>query len=337
VFFAKKIHIGLDIGHFSVKAAVLGPNKRDILDLREVEITPARALLEEKPTDEQVTEAIRKATAEYTDKGSGYNPSIACAIQGEGAICRYVEIPKLDRNRQEMAIQSAVLKSISFPLEDAILSHVSVPVLGRAEGSGIFFFAIKKSATAKLQELTAKSGVKVERFELPAVALIKGFTQNREIPADQFNAIVHIGSILTLIIIMRRGNPYYMREFATAGRDFTYAFQMGAQSTWKEAEEYKHSYDATRMEVPFEPVLARWIDQVRKTLAAFSRLDSSSSSAVSGIYLTGGSSSLKGLDRRLSEALDIPVNVEAWDRLKAEGNLDGKPFGTFTVATGMVI
>jgi type IV pilus assembly protein PilM len=337
MIFTKKIHIGLDIGHYSVKAAVLGANKKDIVDLKKVEITPDRAMLEEKSTDGQVIEAIRKATAEYTDKGSGYNPSIACAIQGEGAICRYVEIPKLDRSRQEMAIQSAVLKKISFPLEDTILNHVTVPVLGKSDSSGIFFFAIKKSATIRLQELTANSGVKVERFELPAAALIKGFAQNREIPADQFNAIVHVGSVLTLIIIVRRGNPYYMREFATAGRDFTYAFQMGAQSTWKEAEEHKYSYDATDRAIPIEPVMTKWIEQVRKTMAAFGKMDRTASSSISGVYLTGGSAGMKGLDRRLSEVLEVPVYVETWNRMKAEGNLEGMPFGTFTVAAGMVI
>lgn len=335
--FAKKIFIGLDIGHYSVKAAVTGPNRREIIDLTEAVINPERAALDEKSTDEQVTEAIRRVCGRYTEKGSRFNPYLTCAIHGEGAVCRYLEIPKLDRSRMEMAIQSAVIKNISFPLEEAFLSHVPVPTLTGKDSDGIFFFAIKQSSTAKLQMLTDKSAVKINHFELPAASLIRGFTRNHETAADKCAAIVHVGSSSTLMTILRNGNPYYMREFATAGRDFTYAFQMGAQSTWKEAEEYKYEYDVTKKEIPIEPVLTRWMDQVRKTITAFAKLESSDSLAVDTVYLTGGSSRLKGLDRRLSEALNIPVTVEAWGKLRAEGEIAGKPFGAFTVALGMVI
>ena len=335
--FAKKIYIGLDIGHHSVKAAVTGPNKRDIIDLAEAEITPGRTLLDEKSTDEQVTDAIRRVCAQYTDKGSKFNPSVVCALQGEGAVCRYLEIPKLDKSRQELAIQSAVIKNISFPLEEAFLNHIPVPTLTKKDSAGIFFFAIKKSSTAKLQVLIEKSAVKIERFELPAVSLIRGFNLNHDTVTDQCTAIVHVGSSHTLMIILRNGNPYYVREFATAGRDFTYAFQMGNQSTWKEAEEHKYAYDATKKEIPIEPVLTRWMDQVKKTLTAFSKLEKSAAIAVDGVYLTGGSSNLKGLDRRLSEVLNIPVTVETWGKIKAGGDLGRRLCGAFTVALGMVL
>ncbi|MHC9542123.1 MAG: pilus assembly protein PilM [Vulcanimicrobiota bacterium] len=335
--FAKKIHIGLDIGHYSVKAAVTGPNKRDIIDLAEAEITPERTLLDEKSTDEQVTEAIRRVCAQYTDKGSKFNPTLVCALQGEGAVCKYLEIPKLDRSKQELAIQSAVIKNISFPLEEAFMTHFPVPTLSNKDNAGIFFFAIRKSSTARLQELISTLNIKIDRFEPPATSLIKGFNLNHDNAADQCTAIVHVGSSHTLIIILRNGSPYYVREFATAGRDFTYAFQMGAQSTWKRAEEYKYAYDATKKEIPIEPVLTRWVDQIKKTLSAFTRLEKSAAVAVDGVYLTGGSSNMKGLDRRLSEVLNLPVTVETWGKIKAGGDLGRRPCGAFTVALGMIL
>jgi type IV pilus assembly protein PilM len=335
--FAKKIQIGLDVGHHSVKAAVTGPNTRELIDLAEAEITPGRTMLDEKSTDEQVAEAIRRVCAQYTDKGSKFNPSVVCALQGEGAVCRYIEIPKLDKSRQELAIQSAVIKNISFPLEEAFMTHFSVPALSNKDNAGVFFFAIRKSSTARLQQLISKLDIKIDRFEPPTASLIKEFNLNHDTLSDQCTAIIHIGSSHTLMIILRNGSPYYVREFATAGRDFTYAFQMGKQSTWKEAEEYKCAYDATKKEVPIEPVLTKWIEQVKKTLAAFTRLEKSAAIAVESVYMTGGTSSMNGLDRRLSGDLNIPVTVETWGKVKAGKDLGRRSCGAFAVALGMVL
>ncbi len=336
--FEKKIFIGLDIGHFSVKAAIVGPNKKEIIDLVEREINPGRLLIDEKSTDEQVMEAVKHVLAPYLDKNSKFNPSVICALQGEGIVCKYLEIPRLEKSRHELAIKSAVIKNIPFPLEEAYLTHLSVPVLKTGSpDNGIFFFAIKKIVTARLQELVSMSGVRVERFEVPAVSIIREFALNHGTLAGQCIAVVHAGSTLTTVIIVRNGNPYFVREFTPAGRDFTYAFQMGAQSTWKEAEEYKCASDATGRDIHIEPVLARWTDQVRKTVSAFTKLGTSATFTVDRVYLAGGSARWKGLDRRLSGALNVPVEVETWEKIKPPRDPGPGAAGIYTIALGMAI
>jgi type IV pilus assembly protein PilM len=336
--FAKKLFIGLDIGHFSVKAAIVGPNRRDIIDLAEMEINPGRTLIDEKSTSEQVAEAVRHTLLPYLDKNSKLNPSIVCALPGEGSVCRYLEIPRLDKNRQELAIQSAVMKDIPFPLEESFLTHVPVPVLNReSQNMGIFFFAFRKNATEALQEIVGRSGARIEWFDSPAASLIREFFLNHGTPADQCIALVHAGSSLTMIIVLHNGNPYFVREFATGGKDFTYAFQMGAQSTWREAEEYKYANDAASREMPIEPVLTRWMEQVRKTLAAFAKLEQSAALTVDRVHLAGGSARWKGLDSRLSKALHIPVTVETWEKIKPGRDYGQGSAGIFNIALGMAM
>jgi len=334
--FAKKIYIGLDIGHFSVKAAIVGPNRKDILDLVEAEINPGRTLIDEKSTDEQVIEAVKKALSPWLDKNSRFNPSIVCALQGEGAVCKYLRIPRLDRSRQELAIQSAVIKTISYPLDEAFLTYLPVPLLStESQDNGIFFFAVRKSITVKLQELIGRCGVRVERLDVPAVSLTREFALNHASPPGQCTALVQAGSSLTMVVILRNGNPYSVREFTPAGRDFTYAFQQGAQSSWKAAEEYKYTNDAMDREIPIEPVLTRWMDQVRKTIDAFPKLEKSAPLTVERVYLAGGSARWKGLDRRLAEVLNIPVQVETWEKLKPGRDPGPGSAGVFNVALGM--
>lgn len=46
--FRTKYGVGLDFGHHSVKAAIVSPNKRMVLELLETDLLPERAFMEDR-------------------------------------------------------------------------------------------------------------------------------------------------------------------------------------------------------------------------------------------------------------------------------------------------
>jgi len=146
-----------------------------------------------------------------------------------------------------------------------------------------------------------------------------------------------VGSRLTTVVVTLEGHPYFARDFALAGSHFTYALQMGAQSSWQEAEQHKLHLDATDREVSLEPALTRWLDQVRRVLEACTRSLPELRPQVQRVFLMGGSAAMKGLAARLEETLKTPVTVETWVDLSPPQNQPKAQLARFTTALGLAL
>ncbi|MDQ7826183.1 MAG: pilus assembly protein PilM [Candidatus Eremiobacteraeota bacterium] len=336
--FDRRVRIGLDVGHYSIKAAIYAADRRRLLELREVELLPGREYIDDKPSDEQKEEAIRAILGTAAEPSPRVKPAVIAALPDEVAICRYFELPQLEKAREDTAVRTAVMKYIPYSLEDAELTYVPIaPLKEDKEMTGIFAVSVRKSMHQSLRQVIEACGASAQHFEIASLALLKQFLAYRPAPSAEYSALINVGSRLTSIIIVRGSSPYYNRSFLLGGRNFTHAFQMGHQSSWKDAEAYKRSYDAMRREIALEPVLQKWLNQVKKTLAAFEAFDKSGDAAVGEIFLTGGGASLKGLDARLQEYVETRVSFERWDRVAPGENQGGAPLASFGVALGIAL
>ncbi len=337
MFFRKKLLAGIDIGNYSIKAALMNTNRKQIVDLVERVILPDRKSIEDIVDEDRIVSACKEAMGEYTKQDSGYDLEISSSVQGEGVICSYIEFPPLEKKKLELAIQSATIKYIPYPIAESAITYIPVPPLKETgDDSKAFFFAsINKSYMDKRTALLDKLGISSKRTETFIVPLIKGFTGNQGKFPGEFHALVNAGNRFTSVVVLRDGFPYYARDFSIGGADFTYAFQMAAQSSWKDAMEYKHNYDCKSKEHSIESILLRWLDQIKKSLSAFTRLDRKANLSLSGIFLTGGTARFKNLDVRISDYLNIPVVTDSWNQLKPDNrNLTCYP-GSFNISLGL--
>ena len=337
MFFRKKLLVGIDIGNYSVKAALMNTNRKQIVDLVEKEILPGRKSLEDVVDEDRIASTCKEALEKYYKQDSGYDLEISSSVQGEGVICSYIEFPPLEKKKLELAIQSATIKYIPYPIAESVITYIPVPPIkeGEEESKAFFFTSINKSYIDKRTALLEKLGISSKNTETFIVPLIKGFTSNQGKFPGEFRAVVNTGSRFTTVVVLRDGFPYFSRDFNIGGMDFTYAFQMAAQSSWKDAMEYKHNYDCTSKEHSIESILLRWLDQLKKSLSAFTRLDRKANLSISGIFLTGGSARLKNLDVRISDYLNIPVTIDSWNQFKPENqNRDAFP-GSFNISLGL--
>jgi type IV pilus assembly protein PilM len=336
-FFSKKVLIGLDIGEHSLKAAVINPENRVVIDLAELELFPDRKLLVEKPDENTQVEFCKKIVEKYINPWSEFQPIISASIQGDGAIGNYLEFPSMEKKKLETAIQTATQEVIPFPTNETTIDYIPVPSISREKKNTNAFFtiAIKKNAIKKIRRLMENCNLASDNLDVYALPLIRSFASNHAKVSDKFVGLIHLGSRLTSVVVIRDGYPYFMWNFPIAGFDFTYAFQMAMQSSWQEAEKYKLDYDVMTRQIPFEPILIRWKDQVKNSLDNFIKLHKNINPRMFKVFLSGGSAQMKGLDKFLSESLNLPVAIDNWDKMKPEKDLQNKFIGAYNIAIGL--
>ncbi len=336
--FRTKYGVGLDFGHHSVKAAIVSPNKRMVLELLETDLLPERAFMEDRWDERRALETVRATLVPILASGSKYKATLRAGFQSDAGVGRYLELPAMKKDQFETAMASAASRILTFPVQEAAITSLPVPVPGKPGRSGGFFLlAAPRKEADEHRAFLGRCGLQVESLEPSPLPALRALTANRGRFPAEFIALVRVGSRLTTVMVALEGHPYFARDFALAGSHFTYALQMGAQSSWQEAEHHKRQCDATAREVALEPALTRWLDQVRRTLEACTRSLPEVRPQVQRVFLMGGSAAMKGLDARLEEVLKIPVTVETWVDLLPPQAQPQAQLARFTTALGLAL
>ena len=230
LFFDRTTSIGIDVGCHSIKVAVLSSNKREVANLFEIEIMPDREFIEQCASEESMKIKLEEVLKNFAETNIKFKKDIVTAIPDESSICRYLELPKLEKSKLETAVRSSSLKQIPYSIDEVILNFIPVnPLSAGKDMQGIFFYAIKKTEINKMMELFKKLGITLKSMELSSLALIKEFNLNHGKIPNETIALINIGARSTTIIVLRDGLPYFIRNIAIAGNNFTYAIQMGLQ------------------------------------------------------------------------------------------------------------
>lgn len=318
-FLEKRDNIGLDIGHDSVKLAVVHRRKGIIRCLRKRLVITDRKSKDQMPTEQDLVTCITKLMAEAKKECQSVRRDVCASIYGGGSICHYLELPPLKSKELAVAVPSQAIKYIPFPMKDVTLSYVQVPPIAKGEHkSAVFFIAEQNQSVAFVKKLLKESDVGLVRIETPILAIPREFARDHKVPKERFIALVYSGFLFTYVILIRNRYPYYAREISIAGRDFTYAFQMGNQSSWQEAESYKMKYDVLMKEIPIEPFLTRWLDEVKKSLDFFQKQFGEQDLKVDKVVFSGGTAGFVNLDKRAADYLDLPVEIDRWESLKSD-------------------
>jgi type IV pilus assembly protein PilM len=317
--FRKPLKAGLDVGRDTLKYVLLDEDRGIIHYARKEKLIPKREGKDHILKGEELRESLKAFLANCQKDCSNYSNIVNTAIQGEGTICQYIDLPKLGKKELDVAVPCQAMKYIPFPMDTVNFSYLTVPSIKKEDDkTGIFFIAAQKKLVEDMKNLLEQSDLQIEGMEIPALSLVRVWAKNRNMPKDNFYALVHTGFRLTHVIVLKDHYPYYCRDVSIAGRDFTYAIQMNEQISWEEAENYKLSYDATQKDVFMEPFMIKWLDDVKKSLGFFNKQFRSQSISINQIFFSGGTSMMKGLARRLSEHINIPVISAQWDRVKID-------------------
>lgn len=318
--FGSRHRAGVDLGEHSLRYALTDRSRTTVSALWSATL-PTRESRGEPLDEETLRPLMREAGAVLQRQVSPFVREVRAVIQGADTVCGYVELPPLKGAELATAVQVAAARKFLWPLEEVFLTHVPVrPIDPTSEKAAAFFVAVRLDAIERRRRLLEEAGLVPTGFDVPAVALAREAAINHDLPAEEFVGLVHSGFGITQVAVIRGGQPYYFRDFPLAGADFTYGAQMGAQSTWAEAEQYKRTYDAGSRVPAMEAFVSRWLDDVKRSLERFETL---AARRPARVLLSGGTARMPGLAARLQEHLGLPTLLDEWSRVRVDkGRVD---------------
>ncbi|MGE0489620.1 MAG: pilus assembly protein PilM [Vulcanimicrobiota bacterium] len=329
--FRKKVVVGLDLGSYSLQWAAIEPRSNACYVWRK-RILSERSSKHDRPDHQSLQGRLRALLATAERETPVWNTSVVAGIQGQSVICGYLEFPELTKKELEVAVLSGVTREIPFPIETMEVSHLPVAALKEGK-TGVFYSTWRRADAQRLHSLLGGCDIKIKRLEATGVALTRELFRNRKLEPQAFYLIIHVGFELTQFIAVRGGYPYYLRDIPVGGQDVTYAIQIGAQTSWQDAEELKHQYPIEELVFAAGPLFREWSYELKRSLKYFKRRYHVAE--VAGVFLSGGSSLLQGLPEWLSSELGVPVQLDGWSLLNARQSDDEAP--CHKIAVGLAL
>lgn len=319
MFWSKTPPVGMDLGSFALKSCFLENNQRQCsvwTAVRE-ESSSLRIRLQE------MFKVHRRAK------------QVSMALEDPSITAGYLELSKSSISDLRVAILSAVVREIPFSLSEVELIHRLVPTLGgESESQGVFFVAVPNQVIQEKKDMGAALGLDVRHYEPAMFAQLRGFVRNHQVVPGEVLALVSAGAQATNVMLMRDGHLYYHRSFRLGGSEFTRLFQSVKGEAYEEAERRKRGYSVSdQRNYYIEPLVRRWLREVSASLELAQ--ERHSGLRTSRVVLTGGTACWEGLDRRLSEELEMQVTLEHWDRCRPMSETCSLPF--YDVALGMAL
>ncbi len=302
-----KIQFGLDIGSFSVKFAELH-KKPEGWELNNYASAVIKGDRGRSNTIQAIKEVIAKSVTPITRANT--------SISGQSVIVRYIKMPKMSNEELKSAIKFEAEKYIPFKIDDV---NLDVQSLGETSDKGnmqVLLVAAKKEVVDKHISLLKEAGLETSLIDVDALCLTNIFLLK---PVLEMNnkvcALLNIGAKSTTVNIYWHNQSYFSREINIAGDEITKAIVNKMNVAMDAAEDLKYKIPSDKAELltsAMQPIIDNLINEIR---ISFDYFESQFAEGISKIYICGGSSALKGLDKIFSQSLG--VNALLWNPLSA--------------------
>jgi type IV pilus assembly protein PilM len=338
--------VGIDIGSHAVKAVLLSQGSEGyILEDFAIEPMTRGAVVDREIQD---IEAVGNVIAKVRQKISMKAKEAAAALSGQTEITKiiYMDVALSDDDlASQIEIEADSL--IPYPLDEVSLDFESLDV--------------NESDPSKVNVLL--SAARTESIEARVAALELGDFQTKvidvesyavsrphdlclsQLPEDAVNktvAIVDIGAVMTLFSVTKAGKHIYSRDQIFGGEQYTRSIVSYYNKSFEDAEEAKITHDLPpnytfEVLAPFHTIL---MQQIRRAIQMF--LTSSGVDKVDYILVSGGTASIEGLEKLLTDELGIhTVIANPFDNMEIAKKINADELAKIApqlmVATGLAL
>jgi type IV pilus assembly protein PilM len=326
-----KTVIGLDIGSWSIKAAVLESTLRGftLVDVLEHHIPRG-------PSGETAPLSMGPAVRAVLRDVKAWD-GIASAVPGKRALVRDLTLPFNDDKRIRSVLGFQLEDQLPFDLEDLVYDYYKI---GPTEDGGarLLCAAIERSwLTEHLRELK-EADAAPRILTLEALALPHLLSHLGGVPADASVAMVDIGHETTSVAVIHGGVTRAVRTISGGGHHITVAIMKALDLDYGEAERLKHHavrFDGGAVAGVDKPVADKvaaiaWkamepvLRDLRLTLHAYTNQHADE---VGELWVFGGTTQIPGLVEAVEDELGTPTrrpNVLAapWSQAAVRSKVD---------------
>lgn len=328
--------LGIDIGSYSVKAAVIKKSgKKVIIDQIASEVLPAE--MQGGSVDAITTQQIVARLIKQVGRGQN---TVALSIPTSSAILKTIKVDAaLSGELLEGEIQLELVNFVPFPLDQVYADFIP---LGKdtsdSETQEIFIAASRRDIVDKIANAVNIKSIKQKEIDIEAFAVAQIIEKIKGKNYREAYGVIDIGYRSTTICVFRSGEMIFSREQQIGGQHLTEAIAEANGLTMAEAEQLKlNSINS----IP-EAVISHFLDSLCEQIAlAFEFFSSTNQEPIEEIYVTGGGSRVTGILSSLAENIPeqkfekLPIGQDIAIGKKLHGmSVDDVSFSS-AVATGL--
>lgn len=302
--------VGLDIGAASVKAVQLKRSGKGYeLQHLGMALLPPETIVDGVIMDSNtVVSAIQQIFTEHQIK----TKEVAVAVSGHSVIVKKIKVARMKPQELQEAIGWEAEQYIPYAIEDV---NLDFQVLGSPPESpemDVLLVAVKKEIINDYLTVLSTAGLNVAVVDVDAFALENAYGISYEVKPDEVVALVNVGAAVMNINILKGGLSEFTRDSAIGGHRYTESIQKMLGLSFDSAETLKlggevEGFAPDSAKPVIEMVNAELAGEIRRSLDFFR--SSTHHDTIHRVLLSGGSARLPGLIPFLSEALEIPLEL----------------------------
>lgn len=352
----KKNHfVGIDFGTSSIKVVELSYKDQKVflenygfIDLSQGEGKKQEHYKEKYPQEQKINVAIRR----LIDKMKLKSKAAYISIPGFNGLITIIELPEMQNDELEKAIQFEAHKYIPSSLDEVsmsweVIEHIdnTSTLLPQASNKNnnskkikVLLVAAPKKDIEHFETFISGTKLNVAAIELETFSIVRSL-----IGEDSGNfLIIDIGSRATNIILVEKGVVIINRNIDAGGDEVTLAISENMNISKQRADNFKKGEkDLLNGKEAYlvVPVLEFIASEAKRMLNAYKLKNKDA--RIDGVLLSGGTAKMKGIEEYFSKYLDTNVTLgNPWRRIIVKDDiaaLTKKLGGSFVVALGLAL
>lgn len=310
LFGKKKNVIGVDIGSSSIKIVELKESgKRYQLVNYGIAPIPSEVIVDGAIMDSfAIVEAIKGLISEKKIK----TKDAAISVSGHSVIIKKITLPAMTEQELEESIQWEAEQYIPFPISDVNMDFHILEMVAGVPQMDVLIVAVKKDMINDYTAVMSEVGLNPVVVDVDSFALENMYCVNYDIDPEQTVALVNLGANVVNINILKGGSSKLTRDVSAGGRQITNEIQKHAGVSFEDAEVLKcggevSGVDAANVAEIVKTASLGLVAEVQRSLDFY--LSSIQEGRIDKVYLSGGSSKIKGIAEAISERTGIPTEV----------------------------
>jgi type IV pilus assembly protein PilM len=312
VFKKKSQIIGIDIGSYSVKVAVIEERDKELVMTKfGIKELPPEVIVDGTIMDQsQVVSAINGLTQGMNLKSN----DVCMSVSGHSVIIKKISLPEMSAEELSESITWEAEQYIPFSIDEV---NLDFQILGPSNQEGantmdVILVAAKKDKINDYVTLVVESGLNPQIMDVDAFALENMFEVNYGIETGRVDALVNIGAQVLNINVLKDGVSAFTRDSSVGGKMYSETLQKDLGVSLDAAEQLLRGQEAGGASIEqaqqiISNVNDDIVSEIGRTLDFFRATTGIES--VDRILLCGGTAMVGGIVDLINERLDVPVEV----------------------------
>jgi len=312
LFGKKKALVGVDIGSSAIKAVELKSGGKAGSEYQLVnvgmEALPPEAIVDGAIMDSgAVIDAIQRLFTAQKIKTA----DVATSVSGNAVIVKKISLPQMSPEELAESIHWEAEQYIPFDIQDVALDYEMIEG-GSGGNMDVLLVAVKKDKISDYTSAISQAGKSPQILDVDVFALQNCYEINYGVDPGRVIALLNVGASIMNINIIKGATSIFNRDIAVGGNQYTDAIQKELNLSFDQADALKRG---ARVEGAAPENLAPILQavsenialEIQKTFDFFKA--TSSEDRIDRIFLSGGTSKVRGLQDLLSDRFEAGVEI----------------------------